>query len=191
MDQTIATGMPRRFQPMKWILVLAILIVLNLLFAYSIQVFYPEPNYQDYCPVAQVTIQPKTQEECIAKGGGWTDFQNAPTKPIPARLDEYGNPILTGSCDINFTCNKKLEADRDIYQRNVFVARVILGMLALIVGFAVAQYEAVSLGLSLGGVLSLFIATVAYWSKLGQYFQVIVLAIALAALIWLGVKKMK
>ncbi len=71
----------------------------------------------------------------------------------------------------------------------MFVARVILGVLSLFIGFWFATFEAVSLGLSMGGVLSLLIAAVGYWSKLGQYFQVIVLGIALAALIGLGVKK--
>jgi hypothetical protein len=178
----------RKFHPMKWILAFAILIVLNLFFFYGIRVVRPEPDYQVYCPVQQVTVQPQTQNECIAQGGGWTDYQRgeAPVKP-----DMYGNVPAKGYCDLNYTCQKKYDADHDVYLRDVFVARVILAVLAIVAAFFVSGAEAVSLGLSLGGVLSLFIAMVGYWSKLGQYLQVVVLGLALIALIWLGIKKAK
>ena len=54
-----------------------------------------------------------------------------------------------------------------------------------------AEAEAVSLGLSLGGVLSFVIGTIGYWSDLSDVLRVVVLGIALVALIYLGIKKVR
>ncbi|MES2953535.1 MAG: hypothetical protein V4674_03155 [Patescibacteria group bacterium] len=192
MDQTTHSPevSPRPGRFLRFILALAIVIVLNLFFYYAIRSVYAEPDYQAYCPTEQVTTIPQTQDECVSKGGSWSENQYYLDKrmPVPA-----GVPAETvrGYCDVNYTCNKNYQSAHDLYQRNVFVVRVILGVGSLVIGFALAAVEAVSLGLSLGGVLSLIIAMIGYWSKLGQYLQVVVLALSLAALIWLGVKKLK
>ena len=181
-----------RFNFLKWALVLSIVIVLNLLFTYSIHLAYPRPDFQKFCPMEQVVEQPRTKEACLLKGGSWTEnvyysdrAYSTPSKPVPA--PNSNEPA--GYCDIYFTCNKDFNAANDLYNRNVFIARVILGVVSLAAGFAAARHSAVSLGLSFGGVLSLFIATTGYWSNLGEYWRVLVLAAALAFLIWLGVKK--
>lgn len=175
----------RRFNFLKWALVLGIVIVLNLFIQYSINAVYPQPEYQDFCKEEQVTVIPQTQTECTSKGGQWTEDQSIGVK----RPVAVGETQQTGYCNMQYTCSKEYEAASDVYRRNVFVTRVILGVLALGISFVVASAPAVALGLSFGGVLSLLIATTGYWSKLGQYVQVIVLGIALAILIWIGIKK--
>lgn len=177
----------QRFNFLKWALVLGIVIVLNLFISSAIRAVYPEPQYQDYCVQEQVTVLPKTEAECTSKGGAWTEGQYYPDKPMrPVAVEQ-----VEGSCDIDFTCRKEHESASDMYRRNVFIARVIFGVLAIGASFMIAGTQAVALGFSFGGVLSLVIATVQYWSKLSQYAQVIVLALALAVLIWLGVKKIQ
>ena len=49
----------------------------------------------------------------------------------------------------------------------------------------------VSLGFSLGGVLALIIGAIRYWSNMQDVLRVVVLAVALAALVWIGIKKIK
>lgn len=186
MEQNIGTQ--RKWDFRGWILGLAIIIVLNLFFSYGIRVFIPDVSYENYCKPKQVTIQPDTQDECVLAGGAWTENAYPDKRTVPVVPGEI---VQTGYCDLNFTCAKEYQDAFDIYQRNVFMARVVLGTLALIVGFSLVQYGAVSAGLSLGGVLSLFIATVGYWSKLGNYLQVIVLALVLGLLIWVGIKKIR
>lgn len=180
----------RRLGILRWILAFAIVIVLNLFFYYTIRAVYPEPDREVYCPIEQISTIPQTQDTCVAKGGRWTENQYILEKRVPTPA---GIPpeVVKGYCDVEYTCGKNFQVAHDEYQRNVFVVRVILGVLSLAVGFSLAAAEAVSLGLSLGGVLSLVIAMIGYWSKLGQYLQVVVLALALAALIWLGVKRLK
>jgi hypothetical protein len=49
--------------------------------------------------------------------------------------------------------------------------------------------EVLALAFSWGGVLSLFIASLRYWSDANNILKVIILAIALGSLIWTAVKK--
>lgn len=64
------------------LLTLAIVIVLSFFVFYSIEVFFPSPQWDDYCD--ERTRAPKligdiqdNQESCIANGGTWTP--QAPT----------------------------------------------------------------------------------------------------------------
>ena len=172
---------------LKWILIVSIVIVLNLFFSFATRLVYHEPLWEKYCPQEQVTIQPNNQKECVAKSGAWHDqgypipVYDYPTKAIPP----------TGYCDLNFTCQKEFNTAHELYNRNVFVILVVLGFISLVLGFFLAQTAAVSLGLSFGGVLSLIIGSVRYWSEMNDYLRVIILAAALAVLLWLGIKKFK
>lgn len=166
---------------LQWALTLSLIIILNLFFNFAIRLVSIPPSWEKFCPQQQVTIQPKNQQECVAKGGAWNDYGAVP-KPI-------SEP--TGYCDLNFTCQKNYQSASDLYNRNVFVALVILGLISLGAGFFVKQSAAVALGLSLGGVLSFIIGTIRYWSNMDDYLRVIILGLALAALIWIGVKKLR
>ncbi len=178
---------------LKWVLVVGIAIVLNLFFVYAIKVFYPEPEYTNFCENKQVKIIPDTKDECLSVGGQWTDDKYI-QKTIP-RNGSIEIPVIKteskGYCNPDFTCGQDFRNANDIYGRNVFVALVILGVVSIIGSLFVASIEAVSLGFSLGGVLALIIGTMRYWSAMDDYIRVIVLAFALVALIWIGIKKFK
>lgn len=176
---------------LKWILVVGIVVVLNLFFNFAIKLVYDAPDYEAFCPIEQVNIAPTDQDSCVEAGGAWTEdgiIREAggivSTAPVPSKSQ-------TGWCDVTYTCRQEYEDVRDVYQRNVFVILVILGIASIIVGVFVAQVSSVSLGLSLGGVLSLIIGSIRYWSSMDDYLRVIILGVALATLIWLGVKKLR
>ena len=185
---------PKPSKFLKWALALGIIVVLNLFFNYSVHLLYKGPIFDNYCKQEQVTIQPKTQAECIARQGAWTENVNyrrteSPVaKPLPVP-PSVGEP--TGWCDLNFTCNKDFTEANRLYNRNAFIILVILGVVSMIAGFISVAAPAVSIGLSLGGVLSFIIGSVRYWSDMDDYLRVIILALALAILIWLGVKKLR
>ena len=172
---------------LKWALVAGIVVVLNFFFNYSIFLVYKAPQREKFCPQEQVNIMPTTQEECVAKGGSWNVGGEVPAKPVPtaAQLER------ATWCDVTFTCQKEFNEAQKLYNRNVFVSLVVLGAISLIVSFFISHLTAVSLGLSLGGVLSLIVGPVRYWNDMDDYLRVIVLGIALVALIWRGVKKIK
>ena len=147
----------------------------------------------NYCPVNQVTESPTTAAECVAVGGGWTSNVSY-TAPVP--VPQKSTPVIVstqpaGYCDVNFTCQKNFTAAESVYNRNVFVVLVILGVLVLVAGFFITVSSAVSLGLSLGGILALVIGSVRYWSDMNDYLRVAVLAVALIVLIFMGIKKAK
>ncbi|MCX6712733.1 MAG: hypothetical protein NTY66_00815 [Candidatus Vogelbacteria bacterium] len=175
---------------LKWVVIIGIVVVLNLFFNYLIQVFYQQPKFENYCKAEQINIAPATQQECLAKGGQWNQSINqkqltpaAPTAPATTEVNSY--------CDVTFTCQKNFQTANDIYNRNVFIVLVVLGILSIVLSFALASAAVVSLGLSLGGVLSLIIASIRYWSAMNDYIRVIILGLALGVLIWLGIKKFK
>ena len=78
-----------------------------------------------------------------------------------------------------------------VYNRNVFVVFVVAGILLLIGSVYLAGAEAVSLGLSFGGVLSLVIGSMRYWSDMNDILRVIILGVALVGLIYVAWKKFK
>jgi hypothetical protein len=178
---------------LKWALVVGIVIVLNLFFVYVIKVFYSEPEYKNFCEEKQVRIIPDTKNECLAIGGQWTDDKYI-QKTIP-RDGSVEIPVIKteskGYCNSDFTCGQEYRDARDIYGRNVFIVWVSVGVVSIIGSLFIASITAVSLGFSLGGVLALIIGTTRYWSTMDDYLRVIILAIALIALIWIGIKKIK
>ena len=171
---------------LKWILVVGIVVVLNLFFNFAIKLVYDTPEWETFCPREQVTVVPDNQTACVEQGGAWTDDANyAKTPRIP------GEPVPAGWCDVNFTCQKEFETANELYNRNVFIVLIVAGLASLVIGFFLANISSVSLGLSLGGVVSFIIGAARYWSDMDDYLRVIILGLALVVLIWLGVKKIR
>lgn len=186
-ENTHKGGLKKNALALKWILVISIVIVLNLFFNFAIKLVYNAPEYNQFCEEKQVQISPDTQEACVEVGGQWND-QGFKRAPVSERVVV---PAETGWCDVNFTCAQEFKDVSDVYQRNVFVVLVILGVVSILVGVFTSQISAVSLGLSLGGVLSLVIGSTRYWSSMDDILRVIILGLALVALIWVGVRKIK
>ena len=162
----------------KWILVAGIAIVLNLFLAFAIKVAYDEPKYDDYCSIGPVAVVPETKDECVASGGRWTEERFPRNPSVPAKAER------TGYCDPDYTCREEFQDARALYERNVFVALTVAGVALIIGSVFLSGLSALSLGLSSGGVLSLIIGTMRYWSDMDDILRLIVLGIALAALIW-------
>lgn len=180
-------------------LTLAIVIVLNLFYTFAIRLEYKEPTYEKFCPQQQVNRVINTEKACLDVGGQWsenpiyfqpTDGNGQPIKAMPSSVIP-GSKEPAGYCNVNYTCEKNFRDTLAIYNRNVFVILIILGVITLGIGYSVGTSAAVSQGLSLGGVLALIIASIRYWSDMDDLVRVIILAIALVTLIWFGIKKFK
>lgn len=174
----------------KLILVLGIIIILNLFFNYGIRTFYDEPEFEVFCPKELTSKQYLTQSECEEAGGFWTENKAflSPERPVPL-VEKPAEPA--GWCDATYACRQAYDDANDFYKRNVFIVLITLGIASIVVGFLVASSEAVSLGLSFGGLVSLIIGTIRYWSAMDDYLRFAVLGLSLAVLIWIGVKKFK
>ncbi|MEK7505206.1 MAG: hypothetical protein AAB589_02915 [Patescibacteria group bacterium] len=176
---------------LKWILALAIVIVLNLFFNYAIHLVYEAPQWENFCPTKQVNIMPQTKEACLDEGGSWTEENGEMITTIPLFGPGDSAPRRTSYCDVNFTCDREFDSYQSVYNRNVFLILVGAGLATLLLSLFVALTSPVSLGLSLGGVLSIIVGSIRYWSEMQDYLRVILLAVALILLIWLGIKKFR
>lgn len=168
----------------KWAFVVALVIVTNLFLYYAIASVYHEPKFEKFCPVQPVNYV--TAESCVSAGGQWTNNNLAPTEITKAIKD--GQPI--GWCDANFTCNQQFNDAHSVYNRNVFLILVVVGIIILTIGIFI-PIEVLSLGFAWSGVIALIIAAIRYWSDANNVLKLIVLAVALGVLIWLAVKKMR
>jgi len=172
---------------LKWALILGIMVVVNLFFNFAIATIYDSPEYSNFCENKQVVELYETQNECVAVGGQWNE--NRGFTKIDPRGIEVPTSIVdvpAGYCNVNFTCGQEFSEARSVYDRNVFIVLTIIGAALIIGSVLLVGVEAVSMGLALGGVLSLVIGTMRYWSNMDEYLRVIVLGLALIALIWVG-----
>ncbi len=170
---------------LKWSVIIGIIIVVNLFVNYSISLVYKSPKYEAYCPMEQVIEPVNTEAQCVDQGGQWNGnaYQNKPTLA--------GEIVPAGYCDLQFTCRQNFDAANDIYNRNVFIALVLIGAIMVFFGNFFKGNEVIQNGLALGGVLSFIIASMRYWSSASDLIHVIILAIALCILFYVALKKFK
>ena len=186
MDTTTTTGEAKKGKGfMKWAVVVAIVIVLNLFFNYAISLVYKAPTYEAYFPTSNVVEPITNKADCLNVGGQWTDPD---TRVAPTDTGMKSAPAL-GYCDPNYTKQIEFTAAQKSYERNVFIILVVLGVVSLVLG-AVFANIVLALSFSWGGVLSLVIASMRYWGAANDVLKVIILAAALGALIWIAVKKL-
>ena len=153
------------------ILALVIAIVLASLVGYAINVFDESPEWDDFCGDFRNLGSDKevTRESCeTQEGARW--------------MDNY--------CDYNYQCQMDYDDARDKHGLTVFLVSVPAGLIALFVG-VVLGLPSVSSGLMLGGVFLVFYGTASYWSNFSDIVRVVILAIALSILIWLGYRKLE
>lgn len=180
---------PKYSPVLKWSLVIGIVIVLNLFFNYLISLVYKSPDFNVYCPQTQVVKEITDQKTCVDAGGQWNpNTAYVPVSKAPG-LVTPAEPM--GYCDQQFTCRTKFEADNKTYERNVFIALVLIGIIIFGLSFALAFNWILSVSFSMGGILSIIIASIRYWSNADNLIRVIILFLALAALVYYAIKKFK
>ncbi|MEX0917493.1 MAG: hypothetical protein WDZ90_03160 [Candidatus Paceibacterota bacterium] len=176
----------------SWALVIGIVVVLNLFFSVGIALVYEKPEFNTFCGNNEQVVQPiETKEQCLAVGGQWIEGTE--------RTPSNGHPVLEkplagerqAYCNEFFTCQKEYEDAREMYERNVFIILLGLGVLSIIAGLAFKTFAPVSNGLTFGGILAFIIAAIRYWESADDLVKFGMLGLALAALIWIGIKKIK
>lgn len=194
MDQNLSnvpSAAPKRYSSvLRWVVIVGIMVVLNLFFNYAAKVAFNEPQFDNYCKPSQMQTAPADKTQCLAQGGQWNESISS-EKPVPAAPTAPGTTKVTGYCNVQYTCQKDYETARNSFERNVFITLVVLGVLTIVISFMLTGAGIVSLGLSLGGVLSLIIGSIRYWGNMNDWLRLAVLGFALAVLIWLGIKKFK
>jgi hypothetical protein len=165
----------------KVILASAIAIIFALFIGFGISVFYPSPEYTDFCdriPYREIN----TSEECGAAGGRWNSFESDVMAP---KLED--GPA--GYCDLHYYCMKSYEEVQERYDQNVFIVAVLIGLIAIIIAVAIT-IPSISSGLMAGGALTIIYGVLRYWRHSTDVLRFIILGVALGILIWLGYKKL-
>lgn len=175
-------------------LIIGIAIVFTFFIFFTIEAFYPQPKYEDYCnqtyrysprsmmvPYAEKTScpdpwAPREVEECQVRKG-------TPT----FKVDNVTGCDMYDTCDF---CSIEFEKVNDVYQRNIFIISAIVGISSILFGlyFNVAFMSG---GFLFGGILVLAVGTIRYFAQghVDRYLRMIVLFVELLILIWIGYKK--
>jgi hypothetical protein len=176
------TNITKQLNFVKISIIIAIVIVMNLFFNYAVSLVYKEPVMDNFIKPTQVVEAIKTKDKCISVGGQWSE--NA----YPDTSLNGKTPVIEGYCNENYTNQLNYDLSRKIYEKKVFITLIILGIVSLISGGFIA-ISILSIAFAWGGVLSLIIASMRYWSQADNLAKVVILALALGILIWLAVKK--
>ena len=174
----------------KWVIAIAIAIVFNLFVNYGVATFYPGPEYSDYCsesPRAFPLREAQNDCEPIEASQELQNECNDRKKAYIAYKYDSNGCATEAYCE---TCGAEYDDVRKIHDGNVFVALLIVAVIALAAGIF-SKTEAVSTGFLLAGILGLLIASLRYWEHLQNIYRFALLGIVLAILIWLGYKKTK
>lgn len=172
---------PKQSNFVKVSIIIAIVIVMNMFFNYAVSLVYKEPVMDNYIKPAQVVESITTKDKCIGVGGQWSE--NAIPSPVVK-----GQTEVQGYCNENYTKQLNYDAARKVYEKKVFITLISLGVISLIAGGFIS-ISILSIAFAWGGVLSLIIASMRYWSQADNLAKVIILALALGILIWLAIKK--
>jgi len=165
----------------KVILSIAIAIVLVSFIGIGVNVFLEDPQWDDYCYSYDKysRMELNSQESCEAVNGTW--------EPYDRPLNQEDAP--EGYCDAQATCREQYEEANEKHSKNVFVIEVVLGLLIVIASLFLKS--AISPGLMGGGVLTLFMGIVQYWSYSTDVIRFVILGLVLVVLLWVGIKKLK
>jgi len=186
-------------------LTVGIAVLFSLFVFVTIDAFYPEPEYEDFCHRADKYGY--YEHDVIARPLPVGEYyegnvvKKANCTPIPRKIHEEcgqnGGHIVTdydeNNCPINpkcNTCSKDYDEARERYNLNVFYIAAPIGVIALIVGMYLPLIvEAIASGFMFGGIVTLLISTAMVFDNLGKWSKVIVIGLELILIVWVGLKK--
>jgi hypothetical protein len=185
-------------EKIKKIGIIIIIAILFSTFSFSIvDLVIERPNYEDYCGFEGIKAQPlirDTAKECSGFIGPTESEQkecNDQRGYIEYTYDENG-------CATKFSCNTcsaKYQDASDKQRLMGFIITSIIGIMAIIVGMYMKSgneiMEWVFSGILIGGIATVFISTVSYYSKLDRFVKPIILLIEMGLIIWVAIRTSK
>ena len=168
---------------------LSIVVALVVTLTLGVSIIWPEPRYEDFC--GKVKFQAATtSEQCAAIGGDWVVNAAISAKMPPSEVSPNVNPA-TGYCDQYRQCSALETAARDKHEKISFFIFLAFGLLFSVVGHLFIKPWPIAFGFTYGGFVSIFIAGVRYWGRLGDFVKFGAVLVVLIALIMIGLKKYK
>lgn len=168
---------------------LSIVVALVVTLTLGVSIFWPEPRYEDFCGKVKFK-EATTSAQCAANGGEWTENAAVAEK----MQSEAARPVVssaTGYCDYYKECSAAETAARDKHEKISFFIFLAFGLLFSALGHLWIKPWPIAFGFTYGGLVSIFIAGVRYWGRLGDYVKFGAILVVLIALILIGFKKYK
>ena len=168
---------------------IAIAIVYAFLVGYGTNLIYNAPEYNDIC---KARYYPSYPDKAFPEQRNCT-FNAELNKQARECTEQGGNPVYDYNdkgCESSLTCDfcqKEFDEANKKYTRTIFIVSGVMGIIAIAVGALIFNIEAIGAGLMGGGVLSLIYGNIRYWQNLNNWMKVIILAIALIVLIYIGI----
>lgn len=187
----------------KTVLTIGIAVLLAFFIYYAIDLFYPEPKYEDFCgryggyyePVAVPSYTYKEGVGCVP------DMNCTPIRNINSitrnctdaggyiEYDYNDSGCAIGVLRCNM-CSVDYESAHKEYSLNTFYITAPIGVAIVIIGmYLPLTIEAIAAGIMFGGFFTLIQTTFWAFSDLDKWTKVIVLAAELVLIIWVGFKK--
>jgi len=170
-------------------MVLGIAVLLPLFLGLFVDAVYEAPKYDDYCK--NYNIYPVYKEP--SAGINCPDMYST-SREYKACIDSKGNVIpkydsnncqIFGGCDY---CSRDYDNANQIYNRNIFLILAPIGFIIVVLGiYLVIDYMGAAL--MFAGMITLFYATVRYFSDMSKILRALVVLIELLLIMWIGYKK--
>lgn len=177
----------------KILVILVIAVLFSILVFTTIDAFYPDPDYSDFCrdryyekprPVGVETdcesldIDQAEADLCIDEGG-------------MIRYDYQAGCPVDWNCDY---CQKEYDTARSEHAYVVFIVSAIASLIAIVLGLWLPKSntlnEWVGTGFMLGGLISLFFGTIRYFGDLNRAIRPVVILLELLIVIYVTYKKL-
>jgi len=173
---------------------IAIIILTALAIGYGIVMFYDAPEYSNFCGKDVVSLErPHSNVVCPS-----VCVQMYEIDEHECNFEECGSGCgadgvytfdTLEQCNLALSergCYDEYELAREIYQRNIFLIALPIGIILIIVGIAVFGLEVVGAGLAGGGVAIVLWGIGGYWTYGSDLLKFSLSLIGLIAVIWLA-----
>ena len=143
---------------------------------YGLGVFYPAPEYDDYC--GKELYRMNTEIECLNAGGVWEEID------LVAKDDL--EPVPEGRCQPPTGCMDDYDELHEKRSKSIFIIAIPLGLILISLGAFVFQLNSVGLGIMFGGIGTLIYGAGGYWRYSDDLSKFIISLVALVVLIFLA-----
>lgn len=166
------------------VLGIAIIILTSFVTIYGMSVFYPNVDYDEFC--GRNLFNQKTEADCVAAGGQWSDEI---TNPKSDDFDEPPMPITDEEgyrCQAPSGCYDDYDKARESRAKKIFYFSIPLAIAIIFLGGFLFHLEAVGAGLMGGGAVTLIYGAGGYWRYGDELFRFIMSLLGLAAVIYIS-----
>ena len=174
---------------------IAIIILTALAIGYGIVMFYDAPEYEDFCieeirvPTARVAVETVCPSVCIEMYDleeNECDFDECGSGCGADGITTFETLEECNTALFEKGCYDEYDLAREIYQRNIFLIALPIGIALIIVGIAVFGLEVVGAGLAGGGIIIILWGITGYWRYGSDLLKFSLSLIGLVAVIWLA-----